>query len=94
MVGKPDGQVTVRPYTLLRRTLERNSKAAVATFAWRGRERLGLLRIRGTAIVLHSMGWPDAFRPFETLAPPAVDISENEIKRARAEGRHGRRRHP
>ncbi|MGW8687501.1 non-homologous end joining protein Ku [Streptomyces sp. NPDC055817] len=81
---EPDGQVAAKPYTLLRQALERNSKAAVARFAWRGRERLGLLRIRGNAIVLHSMRWPDEIRSSETLAPPAVDVPEEEIKRALA----------
>ncbi|MFH8736405.1 MULTISPECIES: Ku protein [unclassified Streptomyces] len=81
---EPGGQVAVKPYTLLRWVLERNSKAAVARFAWRGRERLGLLRIRGTAaIVLHSMRWPHEIRSSE-LAPPAVDIPEDEAKRALA----------
>ncbi|MGW2080567.1 non-homologous end joining protein Ku [Streptomyces sp. NPDC001939] len=81
---KPDGQVAAKPYTLLRQALERNSKAAVARFAWRGRERLGLLRIRGNAIVLHSMRSPDEIRSSETLAPPAIDVPEEEIKRALA----------
>lgn len=40
------GQVAVKPYTLLRKALERSSKVAVAKFAWHSRERLGLLRIR------------------------------------------------
>lgn len=59
---EPDGQVATKPYTLLRKALERNSKAAVARFAWRGRERLGLLRVKENAIVLHSMRWPDEIR--------------------------------
>ncbi|MFF1263853.1 Ku protein [Streptomyces sp. NPDC058321] len=81
---EPDGQVATKPYTLLRKALERNAKAAVARFAWRGRERLGLLRVRENAIVLHSMRWPDEIRSSESLAPPAVDVPEAEIKRALA----------
>ncbi|MFD0117935.1 Ku protein [Streptomyces sp. NPDC058320] len=81
---EPDGQVAAKPYTLPRQALERNSKAAVARFAWRGRERLGLLRIRGNAIVLHSMRSPDEIRSSETLAPPAIDVPEEELKRALA----------
>lgn len=81
---EPDGQVATKPYTLLRKALERNSKAAVARFAWRGRERLGLLRVKENAIVLHSMRWPDEIRSSESLAPPAVDVPEEEIKRALA----------
>ncbi len=43
---QPDGQVAAKPYTLLRKALERSSKAAVAKYAWSGRERLCLLRVR------------------------------------------------
>ncbi len=57
-----DGQVAAKPYTLLRQALERSSKVAVAKFAWHNRERLGLLRVKGDAIVLHSMRWPDEIR--------------------------------
>jgi DNA end-binding protein Ku len=79
---EPDGQVATKPYTLLRKALKRNSKAAVARFAWRGRERLGLLRVRENAIVLHAMRWPDEIRSSESLAPPAVDV-----RRKRSNGR-------
>ncbi|MER6639630.1 Ku protein [Streptomyces microflavus] len=77
-----DGQVAVKPYTLLRRALERSSKVAVAKFAWHGRERLGLLRIREGAIVLHSMKWPDEVRDPQELAPKAVEVGEEEIEQA------------
>ncbi|MEU6663970.1 Ku protein [Streptomyces sp. NPDC046821] len=81
-VGKPDGPVATKPYTLLRKALERNSKAAGAKFAWHGRERLGLLRIKDNVIVLHAMRWPDEIHSPETLAPPAVDIPDGEIDEA------------
>ncbi|MFD8440155.1 Ku protein [Streptomyces microflavus] len=77
-----DGQVAVKPYTLLRKALERSSKVAVAKFAWHGRERLGLLRIREGAIVLHSMKWPDEVRDPQELAPKAVEVGEEEIEQA------------
>ncbi|MFI7082484.1 Ku protein [Streptomyces anulatus] len=64
-----DGQVAAKPYALLRKALERSSKVAVAKFAWHGRERLGLLRVREGAIVLHSMKWPDEVRSPEPLPP-------------------------
>lgn len=56
------GAVSAKPYTLLRKALERSSKVAVAKFAWHGRERLGLLRVKDDAIVLHAMRWPDEIR--------------------------------
>lgn len=44
-----------KPYTLLRKALERSDKVAIAKFAWHNRERLGLLRVRDNAIVLYAM---------------------------------------
>ncbi|MFH9470873.1 Ku protein [Streptomyces clavifer] len=77
-----DGQVAAKPYTLLRRALERSDKVAVAKFAWHNRERLGLLRVRDDAIVLHAMRWPDEIRSPESLAPRDVELDEDEIERA------------
>lgn len=77
-----DGGVAAKPYVLLRKALERTSKVAVAKFAWHNRERLGLLSIRGDALVLHSMKWPDEIRDPSELAPDAVDVDEDEIRRA------------
>ncbi|MFH8931355.1 Ku protein [Streptomyces pristinaespiralis] len=74
-----DGQVAAKPYKLLRQALERSSKVAVAKFALRGRERLGLLRVKGDALVLHSMHWPDEIRSPASLAPPAVEIEDSEV---------------
>ncbi|MFI0596673.1 non-homologous end joining protein Ku [Streptomyces griseus] len=78
-----DGQVAAKPYTLLRKALQRSSKVAVAKFQWHGRERLGLLRIREGAIVLHSMKWPDEVRnPDDVTAPREVEVGEEEIEQA------------
>ncbi|RST20999.1 Ku protein [Streptomyces sp. WAC04770] len=77
-----DGQVAAKPYTLLRKALERSSTVAVAKWAWHGRERLGLLRIREGAIVLHSMKWPDEVRDPRELAPREVEVGEEEIEQA------------
>lgn len=77
-----DGAVAARPYTLLREALRRSSKVAVAKFALRGRERLGLMTIRDDALVLHSMHWPDEIRSPESLAPKPSDVDEGEIERA------------
>lgn len=77
-----DGQVAAKPYLLLCKALERNSKAAVAKFAWHGRERLGLLRVQDGVILLHAMKWDDEVRDPQELAPKAVDVSDEEIDRA------------
>ncbi|MFH8531466.1 Ku protein [Streptomyces tendae] len=80
----PDGQVAAKPYKLLRQALERSSRVAVARYAWSGRERLGLLRVRGEAIVLHAMRWPDEIRDPSSLLPPPVELSDEEIDGALA----------
>ncbi|MEU5436407.1 Ku protein [Streptomyces sp. NPDC020719] len=78
-----DGAVAARPYVLLRRALERSGKVAVAKFAMRDRERLGLLRVRGEVLAMHSMRWPDEIRDPGALAPPeTVQVEEAEVKRA------------
>ncbi|MCX4444892.1 Ku protein [Streptomyces sp. NPDC058369] len=77
-----DGQVAAKPYTLLRKALERSDKVAIAKWAWHGRERLGLLQVREGAIVLHAMHWPDEVRSPESLAPRPVELDESEIEQA------------
>ncbi|MFE1927523.1 Ku protein [Streptomyces asoensis] len=80
----PDGQVAAKPYKLLRQALARSSKVAIAKYAWSGRERLGMLRVRGEAIVLHAMHWPDEIRDPTELLPAPVDVSDDEIEGALA----------
>jgi DNA end-binding protein Ku len=77
-----DGPVAGKPYVLLRKALERSSKVAVAKFALRGRERLGLLRIRDDAIALHAMHWDDEIRDPSALAPEPVALSDAEVEQA------------
>ncbi|MFF1962939.1 Ku protein [Streptomyces sp. NPDC058232] len=77
-----DGQVAAKPYTLLRKALERSDKVAIAKFAWHNRERLGLLRVRDNAIVLHAMRWPDEIRDPAELAPKETELDEAEIEQA------------
>ncbi|MGY3056108.1 DNA end-binding protein Ku [Streptomyces sp. TE3672] len=77
-----DGQVAAKPYTLLRKALERSDKVAVAKFAWHNRERLGLLRVREDTIVLHAMRWPDEIRSPDSLKPKDIALDDEEIERA------------
>ncbi|MFF3891104.1 Ku protein [Streptomyces sp. NPDC001914] len=79
---QPDGKVAAKPYTLLRKALERSSKVAVAKYAWSGRERLGLLRVRGDVIVLHAMRWSDEIRDPAELRPDEVELTDAEIAQA------------
>ncbi|MFI5831419.1 Ku protein [Streptomyces sp. NPDC051578] len=74
--------VAAKPYELLRQALERSSKVAVAKFAMRDRERLGLLRVLDDVIVLHGMRWPDEIRDPGQVEVPDVEVSDEEIDAA------------
>ncbi|MGW0121711.1 non-homologous end joining protein Ku [Streptomyces sp. NPDC003327] len=78
------GDVAAKPYVLLRKALDRTEKVAVAKFALRGRERLGLLRPHGDALLIQGLHWGDEIRSPAELAPPETDLSEEEIERALA----------
>jgi DNA end-binding protein Ku len=80
----PDGAVAAKPYKLLVQALSRSSKVAIAKYAWSGRERLGLLRVRDDVIVLHAMRWPDEVRDPAAVDPPTADVSDEEIDGALA----------
>ncbi|AGS71811.1 Ku protein [Streptomyces collinus] len=81
---QPAGQVAAKPYKLLVQALGRSSKVAVAKYAWSGRERLGLLRVRDDVLVLHAMRWPDEVRDPAELLPPPVEVTDEEIEGALA----------
>ncbi|MFF7603343.1 Ku protein [Streptomyces mirabilis] len=76
------GVVAAKPYLVLRHALERSSRVAVARYAWHGRERLGLLRVRGDVIALHGLLWPDEIRDPAALVPPPVQLDEDKIDEA------------
>lgn len=80
----PDGQVAAKPYKLLVKALGRSSKVAVARYAWSGRERLGLVRVRDDVLVLHAMRWPDEIRNPAELLPEPVELTDEEIDGALA----------
>ncbi|MFJ2007908.1 Ku protein [Streptomyces chartreusis] len=81
---QPSGQVAAKPYRLLVQALGRSSKVAIAKYAWSGRERLGVLRVKDDVIVLHAMRWPDEIRDPAELLPEPVDLTEDEIDGALA----------
>ncbi|GAA1715673.1 Ku protein [Streptomyces yatensis] len=67
-LGTP-GAAGAKPYTLLREALKRSEKVAIAKYAHRGRERLGMLRVVGDTIALHRLLWPDEVREPAGVAP-------------------------
>ncbi|AOR37070.1 Ku protein [Streptomyces fodineus] len=79
------GTPAAKPYTLLREALKRSNKVAIAKYALRGRERLGMLRVVGDAIAMHGLLWPDEVRAPEGVAPDAsVTIRDKELDLADA----------
>jgi DNA end-binding protein Ku len=79
------GAPAAKPYTLLREALKRSQKVAIAKFALRGRERLGMLRVVGDAIAMHGLLWPDEVRAPEGVAPDTgVTVRDKELDLADA----------
>ncbi|WP_456243531.1 non-homologous end joining protein Ku [Streptomyces violaceus] len=79
------GAPAAKPYTLLREALKRSNKVAIAKFALRGRERLGMLRVVGEAIAMHGLLWPDEVRAPEGVAPDTnVTVRDQELDLADA----------
>ncbi|MFB6615780.1 Ku protein [Streptomyces sp. NPDC056367] len=80
-----NGATAAKPYTLLREALKRSRKVAIAKYALRGRERLGMLRVVGDVIAMHGLLWPDEIREPEGVAPEAsVSVREAELDLADA----------
>lgn len=79
------GAPAAKPYTLLREALKRSQKVAIAKFALRGRERLGMLRVVEDAIAMHGLLWPDEVRAPEGVAPDThVTVNDKELDLADA----------
>ncbi|MFH8794610.1 Ku protein [Streptomyces sp. NPDC017941] len=80
-----NGVPAAKPYTLLREALKRSEKVAVARFALRGRERLGMLRVVDDVIALHGLLWPDEIRPADSVGPETgVKVRDAELDLADA----------
>ncbi|MFF4501831.1 Ku protein [Streptomyces sp. NPDC001401] len=79
------GAPAAKPYVLLREALKRSNKVAIAKYALRGRERLGMLRVVEDAIAMHGLLWPDEVRAPEGVAPDTqVNINDKELDLADA----------
>lgn len=80
-----NGATAAKPYTLLREALKRSKKVAIAKYALRGRERLGMLRVVDDVIAMHGLLWPDEIREPEGVAPDVeVSVREAELDLADA----------
>jgi DNA end-binding protein Ku len=72
-----------KPYALLKKTLERSKRVAIAKFALRERERLVSLRPLDGVLLLNTLHWPDEIRSTEELdLPDDVKVSAAELKMA------------
>ncbi|WP_316742625.1 Ku protein [Streptomyces sp. MK7] len=79
------GAPAAKPYTLLREALKRSRKVAIAKFALRGRERLGMLRVVDDVIAMHGLLWPDEIRAPQGVAPEVdVTVRDKELDLADA----------
>ncbi|MEU7382434.1 MULTISPECIES: Ku protein [unclassified Streptomyces] len=79
------GAPAAKPYTLLREALKRSRKVAIAKFALRGRERLGMLRVVDDVIAMHGLLWPDEIRAPQGVAPDVdVTVRDKELDLADA----------
>ncbi|QEU97323.1 Ku protein [Streptomyces kanamyceticus] len=80
-----NGVPAAKPYTLLREALKRSKKVAIAKFALRGKERLGMLRVVDDVIAMHGLLWPDEIRVPEGVAPDShVTVRDAELDLADA----------
>ncbi|MEU8640389.1 Ku protein [Streptomyces sp. NPDC048674] len=80
-----NGVPATKPYVLLREALKRSKKVAVAKFALRGRERLGMLRVVDDVIAMHGLLWPDEIRATDDVAPDdGVTVRDKELDLADA----------
>ncbi|WP_422934350.1 Ku protein [Sinomonas sp. P47F7] len=74
-------KVGVKPYHLLRQTLEQTELTAVVKFSLRQKQRLGALRVRGNVMVLQAMLWRDEVREAEfPILDEDVKFSDKELK--------------
>lgn len=72
-----------KPYALLREALVQTDRMAVVRFALRQRESIALLRVRGKAIVLQTMLWPDEVRePEFDILDAVVELRPQELTMA------------
>jgi DNA end-binding protein Ku len=71
-----------KPYTLLRKALEKKNKIAIGQFVMRSKQYLAAIRPSGKLLVLETMFYPDEIRSTSDIKPPDAKISDREIQMA------------
>lgn len=79
---EPDERA-LKPYTLLRRTLDDTERTAIVRFALRQKTRLAAMRVRGDVLLLQTLLWDDEVRePAFDVLSSAPRISAKELDMA------------
>jgi DNA end-binding protein Ku len=77
-------KAAAKPYALLKKTLQKTGRVAIAKFALRERERLVSIGgdVDASALVLNTLHWPDEIRATEDLDIDNPSVSPAELKMA------------
>ncbi len=76
-------KAAAKPYALLKKTLEKTNRVAIAKFALRDRERLVSVRSLDGTLLLNTLHWPDEIRSTEDLdLPQDVQVNPRELSMA------------
>ncbi len=75
-------KAAAKPYALLKKTLDKTGRLAIAKFALRDRERLVSIGAHDGALVLNTLHWPDEIRSTEDLEIDDPSVSPAELKMA------------
>lgn len=75
-------KAAAKPYALLKKTLDKTDRLAIAKFALRDRERLVSIGAHDGALVMNTLHWPDEIRSTEDLDIETPSISAAELKMA------------
>ncbi|HPQ84810.1 MAG: Ku protein [Actinobacteria bacterium] len=79
---EPDER-SLKPYVLLRETLEDTDLTAIVKVSLRQKQQLGVLRVRENVLMLQTMLWPDEVRePHFDILDQDVDIRAQELTMA------------
>lgn len=80
----PD-KTSVEGYALIREVLAESGKVGLVKFALRGRESLGVLRVSGKVLVVHTIAWPDEIRePEFAILDKPVKLKPKMVEMAKA----------